>query len=76
MGAKIAYECAAPAHYADASQPDKLTIYKSQWAFCQFSARADDHEWQETGGADVALLLRKAGLHVAASNAEVAKVAH
>ena len=69
MGAKlIAYSCEAKSHVASSDHPDKLTIHAGQWAFCRYSARADDHEWRATGGEDVVVLMRKAGLHVVAGN--------
>ena len=66
MGKLIAYECEAKGHGPSASHPDKLTVHAGRWAFCQFSARADGHVWRETGGEDIVVLLRRAGLHVIA----------
>ncbi|TME63443.1 MAG: hypothetical protein E6I51_04255, partial [Chloroflexi bacterium] len=30
--------------------PDHLTIHDGQWAYCPQDSRADEHEWQPTGG--------------------------
>ena len=67
MGAKlIAFECIASAHQATLAHPDKLTIQEGAWAFCAFDARATDHLWRPTGGADLETLLRHVGLSVSA----------
>ena len=58
-GKLIAYECVAPSHQPDHDQPDKLTIHERRWAFCPFGALAHGHQWRETGGADLAAMLRK-----------------
>lgn len=58
----IAYECDAPEHQPSLWHPDKITIHENAWAFCPFDARADGHRWKETGGIDLASIMRRFGL--------------
>ena len=63
MAAKlIAYQCVATDHQPSHLHPDKLTIYDGHWAFCAFDARANGHKWDETGGEQLEILMRHAGL--------------
>ena len=71
MGARIAYVCEAKRHVASSDHPDKLTIHEGQWAFCQFSARADHHEWHASSDDDLIALMRKAGLRVVVAGSEI-----
>lgn len=65
VGARlIAYECVAAAHQPSLVYPDKLTVYQGAWAYCAFDARAAGHEWRETGGVELAALVRNYGLHL------------
>ena len=69
----IAYACVAPDHQPTLLHPDKLTVNEGEWAFCPFDARAADHRWQKTGGADLASLTLRFGLSpmpVASENAK------
>lgn len=68
----IAYECVADSHQPSLAHPDKLTIHDGAWSFCPFDARAEGHEWRETGGADLATVAQRFGLpQVAAVPVEV-----
>jgi len=60
----VVFECVAANHQPSVLHPDKLTVHKGSWAFCPFDARADSHEWHETGGEDVGSLLRRFGLPI------------
>lgn len=62
----VEYQCVAKDHEATLTHPDKLTIYKGQWAFCAYDSLAGGHEWRATGGADLESLLRQD--HVALSS--------
>jgi len=70
-GKLIAYQCTAPAHPPSHDHADKLTIHAGSWAFCAFGARADGHEWSETGGEDFATLMRKFGLAVTVPEGDI-----
>jgi hypothetical protein len=54
--AKIGYECAAPAHRDGEGGPDKLTVYRREWAYCPFDARAEGHEWGPSPGLTLSML--------------------
>ena len=56
MEAKIAYECAAESHRAGEGGPDKLTVYRREWAYCPFDARADGHDWRQSPGLTLSML--------------------
>lgn len=71
----ISYECVAPEHQPSLLFPDKLTIHQGSWAFCAFDSHADGHQWRETGGAQFADLLRRAGIALAQQD-ERRSVAH
>jgi len=47
----IAFVCVRSAHHNGKAPPDHLTIHDGQWAYCPQDSRADEHEWQPTGGA-------------------------
>ena len=67
MGANlIAFVCTAPDHQPSAAMPDKLTIFHGAWAFCPRDAHADGHKWQDTGGAELDVLMRRVGLSISA----------
>jgi hypothetical protein len=61
-GSLIAFECIAAEHRSSAPRTDKLTIHQRAWAFCGFDARAEGHEWRDTGGVDLETLLRRSRL--------------
>lgn len=67
----ISFECVAEGHTANARHPDKLTIHEERWAFCPFNARATGHQWRETGGQDLDLLMGR--LAVALSSVPATK---
>ena len=61
VAAKIGFECVAPDHqqHQGSDAPDKLTIWKGEWAFCARSIRAEGHEWKSTGGEDYLALVQR-----------------
>jgi hypothetical protein len=74
VAAKIGFECVATDHqtrHAD-DMPDKLTIVRGEWAFCQRGLRADGHEWKSTGGEEYLSFVRRVG-HFAAGSEDAAR---
>jgi hypothetical protein len=62
MAKLVAFECTSSRHRPSLAHPDKLTVHDGKWAFCAFDARAEGHEWRDTGGEAIDVLMTRSGL--------------
>jgi len=56
----IHYRCTAPSHQhsVEGRTADTLTVHEGKWSYCPMDIRANDHQWQPTGGVRIELLRR------------------